>query len=183
MKVKCRIPFWFCFVPSQTWAHHDRWLPPHSVSATTESDIKLYTTNLVDLNPRTRISSGSLLFEVDDVNSNFSDQLKALTWDALTVLSLGLFAPGLVTNSILFYWLFKIMDRCKKVRFQQTHNPGMRQLFLDGVLGPPRLVHFCSSGGNARGESRALEGRCVSSKSPSRVRDGDEGVAGRNKRE
>ena len=32
-------------------------------------------------------------------------------------------------------------------------------------------------------EWRALEGRRVSSKSPSRVRDGDEGVAGRNKRE
>ena len=25
--------------------------------------------------------------------------------------------PGLVTNSILFCWLFKIKDRCKKVRF------------------------------------------------------------------
>ena len=30
--------------------------------------------------------------------------------------------PGLVTNSILFCWLFTIKDRCKKVRFQQTHN-------------------------------------------------------------
>ena len=39
------------------------------------------------------------------------------------------------------------------------------------------------SGSNARGESRALEGRRVSSKSPSRVRDGDEGVARRNVRE
>ena len=34
-----------------------------------------------------------------------------------------------------------------------------------------------------RGESTALEGRCVSSKSPSRVRDGYERVAGRNGRE
>ena len=50
----------------------------------------------------------------------------------------------------------------------------------------PRATHLkvslylCSSGSNARGESRAREGRRVSSKSPSRVRDGDEGVAGRN---
>ena len=44
-------------------------------------------------------------------------------------------------------------------------------------------LYLCSSGSNARGESRALEGRRVSSKSPSRVRDGDEGVAGRNVRE
>ena len=44
-------------------------------------------------------------------------------------------------------------------------------------------LYLCSSVSNARGESRALEGRCVSSKSLSRVRDGDEGVAGRNGRE
>ena len=34
-------------------------------------------------------------------------------------------------------------------------------------------LYLCSSGSNARGESRALEGRRVSSKSPSRVPDGD----------
>ena len=44
-------------------------------------------------------------------------------------------------------------------------------------------LYLCSSGSNARGKSRAWEGRRVSSKSPSRVRDGDEGVAGRNGRE
>ena len=44
-------------------------------------------------------------------------------------------------------------------------------------------LYLCSSGSNARGESRAREGRRVSSKSPSRVRDGDEEVAGRNGRE
>ena len=44
-------------------------------------------------------------------------------------------------------------------------------------------LYRCSSGSNARGELRAWEGRRVSSKSPSRVRDGDEGVAGRNVRE
>ena len=38
--------------------------------------------------------------------------------------------PGLVINSILFCWLFKIKDRCKKVRFQQTHNQGLCQLLL-----------------------------------------------------
>ena len=56
---------------------------------------------------------------------------------------------------------------------------------VDGVLRPPRLARHtwqcpCISGSNAQGESRALEGRRVSSISPSRVRDGDEGVAGRN---
>ena len=40
------------------------------------------------------------------------------------------FFAGLVTNSILFCWLFKIKDRCKKVRFLQTHNQGLRQLLL-----------------------------------------------------
>ena len=44
-------------------------------------------------------------------------------------------------------------------------------------------LYLCSSGSNARGKSRALEGRRVSSKSLSRVQDGDEGVAGRNGRE
>ena len=38
--------------------------------------------------------------------------------------------PGLVTNSILFCWNFKIKDRCKKVPLQQTHNRGLRQLLL-----------------------------------------------------
>ena len=42
-------------------------------------------------------------------------------------------------------------------------------------------LFLCSSGSNAWGKSRALEGRLVSSKSPSRVREGDEGVARRNK--
>ena len=44
-------------------------------------------------------------------------------------------------------------------------------------------LYLCSSGSNALGESRAQEGRRVSSKTPSWVRDGDEGVAGRNGRE
>ena len=44
-------------------------------------------------------------------------------------------------------------------------------------------LYLCSSGSNAQGESRAREARRVSSKSPSRVRDRDEGVAGTNKPE
>ena len=64
-----------------------------------------------------------------------------------------------------------------KVCFQQTHNQGLRQYLLTVSL------YLCSTGSNAQGESRAREGRSVSSKSPSRVRDGDEGVAGRNGRE
>ena len=39
-------------------------------------------------------------------------------------------SPGLVTNSILFCSLFKIKNWCQKVRFQQTHNQGLRQLLL-----------------------------------------------------
>ena len=34
---------------------------------------------------------------------------------------------GLVTNSIIFCWLFTIKDRCKNVRFQQMHNQGLHQ--------------------------------------------------------
>ena len=40
------------------------------------------------------------------------------------------FVPCLVTNSILFCCLFSIEERCKKVRFLQTHNQGLRQLLL-----------------------------------------------------
>ena len=47
----------------------------------------------------------------------------------------------------------------------------------------PVSLWLCSSRNNSRGELRALEERHVSSKSPSRVRNGDEGVAGRNYRE
>ena len=42
--------------------------------------------------------------------------------------------------------------------------------------------YLCSSGSNARGESEALEGYCVSSKGPSRVRDRDKGAAGGGER-
>ena len=39
-------------------------------------------------------------------------------------------SSGLVTNSIIFCRLFTIKDRCKKVRFLQTQNQGLRQLLL-----------------------------------------------------
>ena len=103
---------------------------------------------------------------------------------------LGYFYPGLVTNSILFCWLFTTKDRCKKCVFNKRtikvcDNCCWR---CPGISAPSAAhltvsLYLCSSGSNARGESRAREGRCVSSKSPSRVRDGDEGVAGRNGRE
>ena len=54
---------------------------------------------------------------------------------------------------------------------------------MPGVAHLTVSLYLCSSGSNARGESRAQEGRRVSSKSPSRVRDGDEGVVRRNGRE
>ena len=57
---------------------------------------------------------------------------------------------------------------------------------FDGVLGPPApsaahltvSLFLCSSEATYASRLRALEGRRVNSKSPSRVRDGDEGVAG-----
>ena len=48
--------------------------------------------------------------------------------------------PGLVTNSILFCWLFTIKDLCNKVCFLQTHNQGC---FFARVLGG-NLRHIAS---------------------------------------
>ena len=42
--------------------------------------------------------------------------------------------PSLVTKLIQFCQLFTIKDRRSKVRFQLTHNQGLRQLFLGNVL-------------------------------------------------
>ena len=68
--------------------------------------------------------------------------------------------------------------------FQQTHNQGLHQLFWS-VLGPLGAAHLltmflflCISVRNTWGQWRALEGRRVSSKRPSRFRDRDKGVAG-----
>jgi len=68
------------------------------------------------------------------------------------------FASGLVTNSILFRWLFKIKDWCKKVPFQRTHNQGLHQLLLMvswNLCSAPSAAHLvvsCSSGSNTRVE-------------------------------
>ena len=56
----------------------------------------------------------------------------------------------------------------------------LRLYRLAGVLAPLSLT-FRKQG--TTGKSRALEGRRISSKSPSRVPDRDEGVAERHKRE
>ena len=98
------------------------------------------------------------------------------------------FFSGLVTNSILFCWLFPIglkkrvfNKRAIKIciscfwRCPRTSAPSAAHLMVS--------LFLCSSGSNARVESRALEGRRVSSKRPSRVHDGDEGVTRRNRRE
>ena len=42
--------------------------------------------------------------------------------------------PSLVTKLIQFCQLFTIKDRRSKVRFQLTHNQGLRQLFLGNGL-------------------------------------------------
>ena len=79
----------------------------------------------------------------------------------------------------LFFW--------KKMRFQQAQNKGLHQLLLTCLA--PRAAHLkmplilCSYGNNAQGESRALEGRRVSYKSPSRLQNIYERVDGMNKRE
>ena len=68
------------------------------------------------------------------------------------------------------------------MRFLQPHYQSLRQLLLTVYRDLCATLYLFSSGSNARGESGANEGRRVSSKSPSRVQDGDEGVAGRNER-
>ena len=46
-------------------------------------------------------------------------------WECAPVFQPRCETPGLVTNSILFCWLFAIKDR-----YKQTHSPGLRQLLL-----------------------------------------------------
>ena len=91
--------------------------------------------------------------------------------------------PGLVTNSFLFCWRFTIKALCKKSAFSTNAQsrfcascywccPGTS---APGVVHQTVSLYLCSSASNARGESRAREGRRVSSKSPSRVWDRDKG--------
>ena len=80
--------------------------------------------------------------------------------------------PGLVTNSILFCWLGKIKDRCKKCVF----NKGTIKVCVSCCWWCPgtcpsmthltMFLYLCSSGSNTWGELMVLEGRCVSLKSP-----------------
>ena len=58
----------------------------------------------------------------------WKSSLVALQWKAITQSEKK--ETCLVTNSIIFCWLFSIKDRCIKVRFQQTHNQSLRQLLL-----------------------------------------------------
>ena len=67
--------------------------------------------------------------------------------------------------------IWKIESKCI------FYNQGLHQLFLTVSW------DLCSPGSKAWGQTRALKGRRISSKSPSRVWDGDEEVAGRNYRE
>ena len=77
----------------------------------------------------------------------------------------------------------------QKSAFSTNAQSRFASVVVDRDLGPlglsrPHLtvsLYICSSGSNARGESRALEGRRVSSKK--RVQNRDEEVAGRNYRE
>ena len=76
----------------------------------------------------------------------------------------------------------------KESAFSANAQSRFASALFDGVLGAVNLVRLtlrCPSisGSNARGESRALEGRPISLKCPSRIQDGNEGVAGRNWRE
>ena len=61
--------------------------------------------------------------------------------------------------------------------FTTSARSRFASVVLDGSLRPDGVLGCMSSGNNARGKSRALDGRRVSSKSTLRVRDGDEGVA------
>ena len=97
---------------------------------------------------------------------------------------------GLVTISTLFCWLFLFKDR-RKNAFSTNAQSRFASVAVDGDLGPSRLAHHtwrcpCTSvvpeatHDASRGH---LDGSCVSSKSPSRVRDRYQGDAGRNGRE
>ena len=68
-----------------------------------------------------------------------------------------------VKNALLF-----VMVACHLRNLHDTHDSVLVSLKFES---------------NARGESRALEGRYISSQSPSRAKDWDEGIAERNGRE
>ena len=86
---------------------------------------------------------------------------------------------------------YQFLEQQKEVCFLQTYNQGWRQLFMTVSFptSTPSRTHMtvslflCSTGSNVLGKLRALERGRVSSKSPPKVRNRKEGVAGRNGRE
>ena len=87
--------------------------------------------------------------------------------------------PGLVTISIIMFWWFSLSRKVSKSAFatKSTIKVYVSCFWLCPGSSPSTAhlmmtLFFCSSGSNARGKSRAIEGRCVSSKSPLRVGDG-----------
>ena len=104
------------------------------------------------------------------------DRNSWVTWAAL---STGRYVHQL--NSILL--TFHNQRLVQKSKRPQSKLRAMRATFTPSAAHLTVSLYFWSSRSNAQSESRALEGRHVSSKSPLRFRDGDEGVAGRNYRE
>ena len=104
---------------------------------------------------------------------------------SVNILSRTKFSLGRLKT--LEFSLWKIFNPAKSLPHFSVWNFPHGILFHGIYLLPAEhlmvSLYLCSSGSNARGELRAQEERRVSSKSPSRVRDGDEGVAGRNGRE
>ena len=81
------------------------------------------------------------------------------------------FSPGLVPSTILVCSLFTIKDQCKKAYPLHTHNQGSHKSFLMVTLFSVVLKETHEL------RLRSIEGRHISTKSLSRVRDRDEGVA------
>ena len=123
---------------------------------------------------------------------HFIFHLLAMFWRSAAILICH-FVTGLVTNSILilFCWLFTITDCVEKCIFNKRTIKVCVSCWCPWCPGTPTpssayltvSLYLCSSGSNARGKSRVIEGRRVIYKSPSRIRDGDEGVTERNGRE
>ena len=111
------------------------------------------------------------------------------SWAGLDSIEVLGYHWGLVTNSILFYWLFTITVQWKKCAFYKHTIKVCVSCFLHclGTTAPSTAYLTVSLillyARNAQGEFQALEGCRVSFKSPSRVQDTDKGVAGRRKRE
>ena len=81
-------------------------------------------------------------------------------------------------------WSPQYLELQKHVHIQQTHNQGLCYLFLVEFW---VIWAYCTTPGGyisvvheVMHEARSLEGLRVSTKSPSRMRDGEEGVVERN---